>query len=306
MGWRELTPEEEEIMVHRGTEPPFSGEYNDHFEPGVYACRRCGAYLFRSEHKFRSSCGWPSFDDEIPGTVKRRPDPDGIRTEIVCATCGAHLGHVFWGEGFTLKNLRHCVNSLSLVFIPADQVVHFECIVLGGGCFWCTEAVFQRVPGVRSVVPGYAGGKTTNPTYSEVCGGDTGHAEVVKVVFDPASLSLRRILEVFFTVHDPTTPDCQGADQGSQYRSIVLFTSEEQERVVRDFIREISGSFPAPVVTEVKELEAFYPAEEYHRKYYDRNPEAPYCRMVIAPKLGKLKKLFRQGGIGSSVDRFTG
>ncbi len=118
MSWRELSPEEEWVMVHGGTEPPFSGEHTDHFEPGTYLCRRCGAALYRSEDKFRSGCGWPAFDDEVPGAVGRRPDPDGRRTEIFCASCGAHLGHVFEGEGFTPRNVRHCVNSLSLLFVP--------------------------------------------------------------------------------------------------------------------------------------------------------------------------------------------
>lgn len=122
MKWRKLMPEEERVIVHKGTEPPFSGEYTDHFEKGIYVCRRCGSPLYRSRDKFHSGCGWPSFDEEIDGAVRRQPDPDGRRTEITCAACGAHLGHVFTGEGFTPKNVRHCVNSLSLTFIPEDSV----------------------------------------------------------------------------------------------------------------------------------------------------------------------------------------
>lgn len=278
-------------MVKGGTEPPFSGEYTDKFDPGLYACRRCGTYLYRSEHKFHSGCGWPAFDDEIPGAVKRRPDPDGRRTEILCGACGAHLGHVFEGEGFTPKNVRHCVNSLSLRFVPAGEVVHEERIVLGGGCFWCTEAVFRRVPGVKSVTPGYAGGVTADPTYRDVCRGETGHAEVVLVEFDPSIVSLCALLAIFFAVHDPTTPDRQGMDVGSQYRSMILCTSTAQERLVKDLIRELSIKFTDPVVTEVRKLDAFYPAEDHHRDYFERNPDSPYCRAVIAPKLDKLEEI---------------
>ncbi|MDI6873488.1 bifunctional methionine sulfoxide reductase B/A protein [Candidatus Solincola sp.] len=291
MAWRKLTREEERIIVHGGTEPPFSGEYTDHFEPGTYTCRRCGAPLYRSEDKFHSGCGWPAFDDEIPGAVKRRPDPDGRRTEITCASCGAHLGHVFEGEGFTPKNVRHCVNSLSLLFVPA-----VERIILGGGCFWCTEAVFRRLPGVVSVTPGYAGGNVPNPTYRQVCSGKTGHAEVVLVEYDPRRISLREILEVFFACHDPTSRDRQGADVGTQYRSVVLYTTEEQGREVRDFIRQAATRYPRPVVTEVGRLEAFYPAEDEHLRYYERNQEAPYCQAVIRPKLEKLARFIGISG----------
>lgn len=301
MAWKKLTREEERVIVHGGTEPPFTGEYTDHFEPGTYVCRRCGAPLYRSEDKFHSGCGWPSFDDEIPGAVKRRPDPDGRRTEITCAACGAHLGHVFEGEGFTPKNVRHCVNSLSLRFVPVA-----EKIVLGGGCFWCTEAVFRRLPGVISVTPGYAGGSAPNPTYRQVCSGKTGHAEVVLVEYDPRRLSLRRVLEVFFSCHDPTSPDRQGADVGTQYRSVVFYTTEEQGREVKDFVLEVASRYPRPVVTEVRRLEAFYPAEEEHLRYYERNREAPYCRAVIEPKLRWLADLLSPDGGGDVSHQGTG
>ena len=166
--------------------------------------------------------------------------------------------------------------------------------VLGGGCFWCLEAVYERLRGIRSVEPGYAGGQVPSPTYGSVCGGGTGHAEVVRITFDPAEISFRDVLEVFFTIHDPTTPNRQGADVGSQYRSIVLYESEEQRRTAAEVVAalEEAGAFGAPIVTEIVPLEVFHPAEAYHREYFRRNPEQAYCRMVIAPKVARLRRHF--------------
>lgn len=169
-----------------------------------------------------------------------------------------------------------------------------ETAVLGGGCFWCMEAVFQRVEGVVSVEPGYAGGHVARPTYRQVCGKGTGHAEVVRVSFDPEAISFAEVLEVFFATHDPTTRDRQGNDVGPQYRSVVLAGDAEQERVARDVIAglEVGGVFDRPVVTEVERLDAFWPAEEDHRDYYRRNAAQPYCAFVIAPKLAELRRGF--------------
>lgn len=164
-----------------------------------------------------------------------------------------------------------------------------ETVVLGGGCFWCTEAVFQTVEGVLEITPGYAGGKTPDPTYREVCTGATGHAEVVRLDYDPAVVSLEELLEVFFSTHDPTTPDRQGNDVGSQYRSIVFYGSDEERRRVELFIAGIGPRYDAPVVTEVKPLDTFYEAEEYHHNYYSKNPRQGYCRVVIAPKVEKAR-----------------
>lgn len=165
---------------------------------------------------------------------------------------------------------------------------------LGGGCFWCTEAVFSELRGVRSVLPGYAGGSVPNPSYERVCGGDTGHAEVVQVRFDPAVLSFRDLLTVFFTVHDPTTVDRQGADVGSQYRSLILYHDASQRKDAEEVVRWVEHEkiWPRPVVTEVAPFTTFYPAEEYHRDYFRRNPGAGYCRAVIAPKVAKFRKQF--------------
>lgn len=167
-----------------------------------------------------------------------------------------------------------------------------ETATLGGGCFWCIEAVYQQLQGVESVVSGYAGGEMEDPDYEAVCAGDTGHAEVVQVTFDPAVTPYREILEVFFTVHDPTTPDQQGADVGEQYRSIIFTHSVEQEKVARGIIDELTRDevFAGPIVTQVQPIPTFYPAEDYHQDYYRTNPGQGYCRAVIAPKLAKFRK----------------
>lgn len=186
----------------------------------------------------------------------------------------------------------------------------WERATLGGGCFWCLEAALDRLAGVREVIPGYAGGHVEDPTYREVCGGGTGHAEVVRVTYDPEVLSYRELLEVFFALHDPTTRDREGPDVGPRYRSIVLYEDEEQERVVRSLIRELEGSegLDGPVVTEVAPLEAFYEAEPDHHDYYRRNPDRAYCRAVIEPKLAKLKRRFaeRLAAAGDAEERAAG
>jgi peptide-methionine (S)-S-oxide reductase len=167
-----------------------------------------------------------------------------------------------------------------------------EVITLGGGCFWCVEAVFDQLRGVEQVTSGYAGGHVPNPTYREVCGKNTGHAEVVQVTFDPQRISLRDILEVFFTTHNPTTPNRQGADVGPQYRSIILYQDDEQKRVAEEVIADFNAReiWTAPLVTQVEPMEAFYPAEEEHKDFYRRNPNQAYCQAVIAPKVAKLRK----------------
>ena len=169
-----------------------------------------------------------------------------------------------------------------------------EVATLGGGCFWCLEAVYRELRGVTRVVSGYAGGQTVNPTYEQVCRGETGHAEVVQIEFAPEELSYRRLLEVFFTIHDPTTPNRQGADVGTQYRSVILTHSPEQERIAREVVAELEaqGIWGGPIVTEIEPLSKFYPAESYHDSYFERNPQQAYCQVVIAPKVAKFRKQF--------------
>jgi len=168
-----------------------------------------------------------------------------------------------------------------------------ETATLGGGCFWCLEAVYLEVPGVDRVVSGYAGGEIENPTYHQVCSGATGHAEVVQVSFDPEEISYRRILEIFFTIHDPTQLDRQGADMGTQYRSIIFTHSDEQRRTAAEVIAEIGPLFSSPIVTRVEELPTFYPAEDYHQDYYRQHQSQAYCQVVIDPKLAKYRAKFR-------------
>lgn len=168
-----------------------------------------------------------------------------------------------------------------------------QIIVFGGGCFWCTEAVFKQLRGVVSVTPGYAGGLVENPTYKQVCGGKTGHAEVIRVEYDPKTISFKDLLMIFFATHDPTTLNRQGNDVGAQYRSVILYATPEQEKESREFISELSEE-GAKVVTEVKPLEKFYEAENYHKNFYAKNPSQPYCQLIISPKLEKLKEKFYQ------------
>ena len=171
-----------------------------------------------------------------------------------------------------------------------------EVATLGGGCFWCTEAVFDDLKGVESVESGYSGGRRENPTYEQVCSGATGHAEVIQITFDPQVVSFKQILEVFFTVHDPTTLNRQGADVGTQYRSVIFYHDEEQRRVAEEVIKELDAQrlWDAPIVTELAPFEKFYVAEDYHQEYFRLNGSQPYCRMVVAPKVAKFREHYRE------------
>lgn len=196
--WNALTPDEERVIVHKGTERPFTGKYAATRDAGTYTCRRCGAALYRAEDKFDSGCGWPSFDAEVPGAVKRVKDADGERIEILCALCGGHLGHVFLGERLTPRDTRHCVNSISMDFVPlAASANRFGRAIVAGGCFWGVEYLLQQAPGVIRTTVGYTGGKTENPTYEQVCGHDTGHAEAVEAIFDPKRTTFEALARLF-------------------------------------------------------------------------------------------------------------
>jgi len=270
MNTKKLTKEEERVILHKGTEQAFTGKYHDHKEKGVYTCRQCGAPLYESSDKFDSECGWPSFDDEIPGAVRRVPDADGIRTEIVCAQCGGHLGHVFLGEGYTTKDTRHCVNSISMNFVPTKKAY------FAGGCFWGVEHFFSSEKGVLSTIVGYMGGHTKKPTYKEVISGDTGHAETMEVVYDPNKTSFEKLARLFFEIHDPTQVDRQGPDVGDQYRSGVFYVNEEQKETAEKLIQILKDK-GFKVVTKVTKADTFWKAENYHQDYYESTGKKPYC-----------------------------
>ncbi len=178
---------------------------------------------------------------------------------------------------------------------PAPAEPALQTATFGGGCFWCTEAVFQQLRGVHSVTSGYSGGPEKNPTYRQVCSGTTGHAEVIQLTYDPQVVSYDELLEVFWKTHDPTTPNQQGNDIGPQYRSVVFHHNDEQRRLAEHYKQELdaSGAFRAPIVTEISPFTEFYPAEDYHQRYYELNPDQTYCRFVIGPKVEKFQKVFQ-------------
>lgn len=263
------------VLFDKGTEPPFSGEYENHFERGIYVCKNCGIPLYSSSDKFHSGCGWPAFDDEIPGAIKKQIDRDGIRTEIVCSYCGAHLGHVFYGERFTQKNVRHCVNSVSLKFLPEGQKPPIDRMFFAGGCFWGVEHLFKQLEGVIDTRVGYMGGHRKNPTYEQVCTGLTGHYETVEVIFDPQKIDEERLVKYFFEIHDFTQENGQGPDIGEQYKSVIFYTNEKQKVVAEEIINMLKKKYK--VATQIKKASDFWLAEDYHQDYYEKTGKVPYC-----------------------------
>jgi methionine-S-sulfoxide reductase len=248
------------------------------------------------------------------------PDADGYRVEIECSNCGGHLGHVFRGEGFTEKNTRHCVNSVSLSFVsadgkgkekekkvlkkgvlPIDEYVKgkgyekYERAVFAGGCFWCTEASFDQIEGVVDVISGYSGGEKAYPSYEEVSSGRTDHAEAIIIFYDPEQVTYETLLDVFFVAHDPTQLNRQGPDVGPQYRSAIFYTDQDQKEIAEMVINSLreEGKFDKPIVTELSSYQEFWVAEGYHQDYYEENPGNRYIQAVSKPKVEKVKKEFK-------------
>jgi peptide methionine sulfoxide reductase msrA/msrB len=302
---KKLSSEQFAVTQQCGTEPPFHNAYWDNHKPGIYVDIVSGEPLFSSLDKFDSGTGWPSFTRPVKETevVEKTDSTYGMaRTEVRSKAADSHLGHVFDDGPRDKGGLRYCINSAALRFIPIEEMDQagygqylgpfvkagllkapkHETAILAGGCFWGMEEIIRKIPGVTKTTVGYTGGTVANPTYEEICTGGTGHAEAIQVIFDPNRLSYETLLDYFFRMHDPTTPNRQHNDVGTQYRSAIFYTSEEQRQVAERAKQkwDKSGKFDRPIVTEIKAATAFYSAEDYHQKYLVKNPGGYTCHVL--------------------------